>query len=276
MENLELPANPENKTVVQVEEITNTHAVEIYKGASTLELEKADQEKLFASFEMEQYEIRPDGHIYVPQALIRGRLNSVVGVGQWAIVLLRDRVEQLNEKSYKLFYDGALLIRGKFVSRSTGEATYFTTNPNQSWASALESGKSDCMVRCVKDLGIALEVYQPAFVRKWQKEYAKRVWVQDRQERKVMWRRIDVDPFNNETGDWQAKFSVPGHEPKKPIEATKINPVSREWLDQIDDCKNLTDLTALYNMNKKDIDAWPELFKAFKDRQAKLKTPVKK
>jgi hypothetical protein len=266
MENSELQPT-ENNQVAPIKETQSNHSIEIYNGASTIQIEKADQEMLCAPFDDLQYEIRPDGYLYVPQALIRGRFNSRIGIGQWAIVLLRDWFEPISEQANKLYYDGAILIRGKFASRSIGEATYYTNNRNQSWASALESGKSDCMVRCAKDLGIALEVYDPGFVRRWQKEYAKRVWVQEKQEKKVLWRRKDVDPFPNETGDWIARTSVPQPEQKKPA----ANPVTDQWKEELAKCSKPDELISLYNKNKKVVDEWLELKEAFKAREIEVK-----
>lgn len=178
---------------------------DIYVQASTLELTADEQKNLMAPFDDDEYEIRPDGFIYIPQALIKKRLNDVVGIGQWAIIKIKDHAREVKQDLFKVFFDGALMIRGKFASRSVGEASYSIKNSNQSEASALEAAKSDTIVRCCKDLGIASEVHQPAFCRKWQKKYAVKVYVKKksldgRDITEVAWRRKDVDPFFNETG----------------------------------------------------------------------------
>lgn len=51
--------------------------------------------------------------------------------------------------------------------------------------------KSNSLMRCCKDLGIASELWDPLFIRKWKELNAVSVWVQDiksKQKRKV-WRR---------------------------------------------------------------------------------------
>lgn len=256
----------ENMQVVHTPEPESNFSIEVYSGASTLQLTEEESRKLSARFEDDEIEIRPDGFLYVPQALIRQRLNKVIGAGAWSIVLLREKIEQLTEKSNKLYFDGAMMIRGKFVARSIGEASYFTTNQNQSRASALEAAKSDCMVRCVKDLGIALEVYEPAFCRKWQKQFAIKVWVKEpNRDKKTLWRRRDVDPFPYETGEFTPVPSVPVKEEKK-----VVSPITEEWKTELSNRKTKEDLIALYNQNKKVVDEWPELKKAFKDREAEL------
>lgn len=258
VENMQVVHNPEPET---------NYSIEVYNGASMLQLTKEESEQLSARFEDDEIEIRPDGFLYVPQALIRQRLNKVIGPGAWSIVLLREKIEPLKENSNKLYFDGALMIRGKFVARSIGEASYFTTNQNQSRASALEAAKSDCMVRCVKDLGIALEVYEPAFCRKWQKQFAKKVWVKEpNRDAKTLWRRSDVDPFPYETGDWVAKPTVAQKEEKK-----VASPITEEWKQELANRKTPEDLIALYNQNKKVVDEWPELKVAFKQREIEVK-----
>lgn len=301
--------------------------VDVYIHASTLELTAEEQEKLMAAFDDQEYEIRPDGHIYIPQALIKERLNKVIGVGQWALVKIMDRFEQIKEGQYRMFFDGALMIRGKFASRSVGESTYYQSNANQSWASALEAAKSDTIVRCCKDLGIADEIYKPAFVRKWQKAYAVKVFVKKEfngvTKNEIAWRRKDVEPFFNETGPVPTgAFSVPeqknpafngGSKEKKPyqadpgekpwlnegpdyhnvvkdIEAGKTNMekirsawrlnkavasaldglIKESWKKRLSVCKTMADLTKVYNDNKVEVDASPDILKLFTERRSEV------
>lgn len=53
--------------------------------------------------------------------------------------------------------------------------------------------KSNALMRCCKDLGIASELWDPVFIRKWKALNAVDVWavdVKSKQRRKV-WRRKD-------------------------------------------------------------------------------------
>jgi hypothetical protein len=223
--------------------------VDVYINASTLSLTTEENQKLMAPFADDEYEIRPDGFIYIPQALIKRRLNEVLGVGQWALVKINDRFEEKKAGVYRIFFDGALMIRGVFASRSVGESMYNETNPNQSWASALEAAKSDTIVRCCKDLGIASEVHQPAFVRAWQKKNAVKVFVKKEKANGVegtdiAWRRKDVDPFYNETGLVpNGQFKVPsqpassGPNTHKP--AAKQADGGLPWLNEGPDYNNV-------------------------------------
>mgnify|MGYP003745139539 CR=1 FL=1 len=233
------------QTMQSKENLPAVLPVDVYINASTLELTADEQTKLMAPFADEEYEIRPDGFIYIPQALIKRRLNEVIGVGQWALVKVHDRYEQIKEGRYRMYFDGALMIRGKFASRSVGEAVYNQSNDNQSWASALEAAKSDTIVRCCKDLGIASEVHQPAFVRRWQKANAIKVFVKKTdfkgvEKSEIAWRRKDVDPFYNESGPvpTHGQFVVPGKPADntpaghKPAQQQSAGTSDKPWLNE--------------------------------------------
>lgn len=188
-----------------------------YAGASMLQLSESEAKNLAAPFVDSDYEIRPDGFIYLPQAIALKRLNEVLGIGRWALLNINAWKQELGVNQAKVFYDGALVVRGSFVARSVGEAQYNLDNKNQSWASALESAKSDCRQRCCKDLGIANDAWTPSFVRRWQKDNAVRVFVKRDGATKndIVWRRKDVDPFWNEVSEVPAGFrmeSQPGRE----------------------------------------------------------------
>jgi len=276
MENLE----PQPKENLQVAELSPEEmGVDIYKGASMLRLTPDEQKELMAPASADDYEIRPDGFIYLPAALVRKKLNQVIGIGQWAVICQGTRKEDLSDKQARIYFDGVLMIRGNFISRATGENSYSFSNQNQSWASAVEAAKTDCLTRCVKDLGIATESREPSFIRKWQKQYAVRVWAKvneyDRQKNgwiekpKILWRRKDVDPFPNETGlvNENPQPTVPQAAKKEP----QPQPVTEEWNATLKECKTLPELTALYNQNKAQVDGWPELKEAFTKRQHSIK-----
>jgi len=276
MENLE----PQPKENLQVAELSPEEmGVDIYKGASMLRLTPDEQKELMAPASADDYEIRPDGFIYLPAALVRKKLNQVIGIGQWAVICQGTRKEDISDKQARIYFDGVLMIRGNFISRATGENSYSFSNQNQSWASAVEAAKTDCLTRCVKDLGIATESREPSFIRKWQKQYAVRVWAKvneyDRQKNgwiekpKILWRRKDVDPFPNETGlvNENPQPTVPQAAKKEP----QPQPVTEEWNATLKECKTLPELTALYNQNKAQVDGWPELKEAFTKRQHSIK-----
>ncbi|MCU7495164.1 MAG: hypothetical protein HF314_04715 [Ignavibacteria bacterium] len=183
----------------------------MYQKASLLTVTEKEQKALEAPLNPDEVEIRPDGLIYYPQVFYREKLNSIFGIGQWALIQ-----HSISKIGNTLCFDGSLYVRGCFVSRALGEHEYYENNRNTSWASVYEAAKSDCLVRCCKDLGIAKELWQPAYGRDWVKKYAVKVFVEvkDRQtgktETKAQWRRKDADPF------WNEKGIVPGSKYEPP------------------------------------------------------------
>jgi hypothetical protein len=195
----------------QEAQMRGNNAVVTYTNASMLKLTDEEQAKLQAPVDTNEVEIRPDGLLYLPQVFVRDRLNTSFGIGQWA--LLQHGVTEIEGV---LCFDGSLYVRGAFVARAMGEAKYIVSNTQQSWASVYESAKSDCLVRCCKDLGIAKELWQPAFGRKWQTEHAIKVWrdktwnPKSKKDGVYQWRRKDVDPFYDEpTGKKQPGNTEP-------------------------------------------------------------------
>lgn len=56
-----------------------------------------------------------------------------------------------------------------------GEQEYFD---REGIPTATEGCKSNALMRCCKDLGVASELWDPRFIRKFMKEWAKEVWVE--------------------------------------------------------------------------------------------------
>lgn len=196
---------PENQVALD-------HKIEIYQGASLLKIDDKEQAALHAGFDRALIEIRPDGLIYLPQVFWRGRLNQTFGIGQWCLV----PKSQIKDPDHnKLYIEGVLMVRGHYVATAVGEAEYHESNSNQSWASVWESAKSDCITRCCKDLGIASELWQPEFIRKWIDEFAVKVFVTDKSgKRKPQWRKKTAAPFWNEVQPGQQNNQQPAQQPQ--------------------------------------------------------------
>ena len=277
------------------------NSIAIYTGASALQLTKDEQTNLLADFDTNQIEIRPDGLIYLPQAFWRQRLNTTLGIGQWALVVKGSHKDP--ERS-KLYLQGVLMIRGCYVAESVGEAEYHENNSNQSWASVWEAAKSDCITRCCKDLGIASSLWQPQFAQAWVAENAVKVFVnakkwnpatkQKEDKKEVQWRKRDAAPFWNETGlvptDNQNNNAAPkAKTPAKPsVPITTPDPSSPQMRDEryykqtndveliielINDPKaTIAEIRMFANVNVAFFQTNPELADRIKKRMAELKT----
>ena len=83
-----------------------------------------------------------------------------------------------------------LTCHARLVSIARGEMEYFTPEgiPN-----SVEGCKSNALMRCCKDLGIASELWDPRYIRKFMKDFAKEQWVvhQISNKRKKLWMRKD-------------------------------------------------------------------------------------
>jgi hypothetical protein len=166
---------------------------------------------LLQKIDDDQVEIRPDGLVYLPEIRYRRILNRTFGPGAWALM---PRSIDLGDNM--LYYRGALFVHGRFVSEAIGEQQYFPNNDRMSYATAAEAAKSNCLVRCCKDLGIASDLWDPTFTRQWLATYAVEVWCQNRQDphkRKKFWRKrtaaaVDFWPWIEMDGESNAQKAV--------------------------------------------------------------------
>ena len=63
----------------------------------------------------------------------------------------------------------------RLVSIARGEQQYFDP---EGIPTATEGCKSNALMRCCKDLGIASELWDPVFLRKFMAQHAREVWVE--------------------------------------------------------------------------------------------------
>lgn len=288
-------------------QVANFDPAQVYNGASSLKLTETERKNLAAPFENLEYEITPQGYMYLPQAVSLKRLNDVIGIGEWGLLLIGTGAQKIQGDTIKVFYDGALMIRNCFVSRATGEATYSEKNNGQSYASALEAAKSDCRQRCCKDMGIANDAWNPTFIRRWQKEHAIKVMVIKENKQMAIWRRKDLDPYPNEVGMAPDKPTV--NPPKAPanelpwlnIPSTEYDTaikellegktitelkkeyrssgntfniltetLKKEWNTRLQTCKTTVTLTESFTANEKEIKEYSWLHAMFHARKAEI------
>lgn len=171
----------------------NTQVARSYDGASMLALQAEEADKLAEGFGPDEVDIRPDGLVYLPQTFFRRRLNSVFGPGSWCMIP-RGPLTMDGDGDQRIMYrEYALFVRGSFIAEAVGGQRYFEKNPEQDYSAAAESVKSDAITRTCKDLGIASELWDPAFVEKWKATFSVKVW--NEKKGKFNWRRKDREPF---------------------------------------------------------------------------------
>ncbi|EXF84503.1 hypothetical protein CFIO01_12601 [Colletotrichum fioriniae PJ7] len=158
-----------------------------YHGLGTARFPKEVVDILLQPVNPSDVEVKPDGIIYLPEIKYRRILNQAFGPGGWGLVPKGDVV--VGEKVVTREY--ALIAEGRFISQAQGENGYFSI---ENLPSAVEGCKSNALMRCCKDLGVASDLWDPVFIRQFRKEYADEVWAEHvtTKRKKLVWTRKDV------------------------------------------------------------------------------------
>lgn len=278
----QLQLAPENLQVA----LPSEQITALFATVSHLQITTEESQKLTAPFPDEVVEIRPDGHIYIPQTYYRQRLNEVLGIGQWGLIQkgsYQDVTEKEGKTKTKFYLPGILVIRKCMVSEAVGEAELHDDNDQQSAASCWEAAKSDCITRCCKDLSIGTQVYQPNYIREWQKNHAVRVWVEKKT--KPQWRRRDAIAFWNEKGivdenkpsAGNAFMNHPEHTKPWLNKYTKSGGITGEWNKLEKDINEgrltaIAEIDAAFRING---ETKNEVLRMLKDAKEKKSPPTK-
>lgn len=150
-----------------------------YERAGTLELSPEQSAALMAPFPDEAFQRGAGGNaqlIYIEHAHLRDRLNSVLGLGQWAIVRMRphwaeefefySKTKSATHKGTRIFAECALIVKGCFVAEAIGSMDYF---PNQAtnFADAAKGAVTSAFRRCASDFGVGLQAWKKDFCTGW-------------------------------------------------------------------------------------------------------------
>ncbi|KAJ5814225.1 Mitochondrial genome maintenance [Penicillium pulvis] len=126
---------------------------------------------LLAEIDPKEIEIKPDGIVYLPEIKYRRVLNQAFGPGAWGLVPRSESI--VTPKTVTREY--ALVCHGRLVSVARGEQDYFSPD---GIPTATEGCRSNALVRCCKDLGIASELWDPRWIRKYKAQYTREVFVE--------------------------------------------------------------------------------------------------
>ncbi|XP_046842042.1 mitochondrial genome maintenance protein mgm101 homolog [Xenia sp. Carnegie-2017] len=165
---------------------------------------------LMAPINNDDIEIKPDGLLYLPEIKYRRILNESFGPGGWALLPRGESLQFQNErdKSQLITREYALFCCGRYVSQSVGEHTFYGQG-NMVYGKAMEAAKSNALVRCCKDLGIASELWDPKFVSDWKEKFATSVWCEHSitAEKRKLWHRSDREPAKIFSYPWKLMAS---------------------------------------------------------------------
>lgn len=158
-----------------------------FQGLSASPFSKEISDTLLAPIEPADIEIKPDGMIYLPEIKYRRILNRAFGPGGWG---LAPRGET-NVSAKVVSREYALVCLGRLVAVSRGEQEYFDPS---GIATATESCKSNALMRCCKDLGVASELWDPRFIREFKAKHCVEVFVEHvtTKRKRKLWRRKDA------------------------------------------------------------------------------------
>ncbi|KAJ3207297.1 hypothetical protein HDU67_007544 [Dinochytrium kinnereticum] len=150
-----------------------------YKGASQEPFPKHIVDVLLGEIPDKDIEIKPE-------IKYRRILNRAFGPGGWGLVPRGPHT--IGNRTISREY--ALFCLGRFVSQARGEQDYFSED---GLPTATEGCKSNALMRCCKDLGIASELWDPAFIREFKQRACVNVWAVSGSSgaRKSIWRRAD-------------------------------------------------------------------------------------
>ncbi|KAJ5556312.1 Mitochondrial genome maintenance [Penicillium frequentans] len=126
---------------------------------------------LLAEIDPKEVEIKPDGIVYLPEIKYRRVLNQAFGPGAWGLVPRSESI--VTPKTVTREY--ALVCHGRLVSVARGEQDYFSPD---GIPTATEGCRSNALVRCCKDLGIASELWDPRWIRKYKAQHTREVFVE--------------------------------------------------------------------------------------------------
>ncbi len=191
-------------------------AVEQYGGISVLAVTEKQEQILVEPVKISEIEIKPTGEIYMCHIQYRRRLNKAFGIGQWALKpvggFVKTQKSNFGKTQQTVCREYALYISGKFAASAIGEATYIEENMQMTWSDACEATKSNAIMRCCKDIGIGLEMWDKKFTEQFKKEHC--VCVFRKGSPKTHWRLKESEPFYDETGKPAGK---PETRPPQPI-----------------------------------------------------------
>jgi len=169
-------------------------------GFGRAQISKDEAATLAAPMELDELAILPGGEVYPPQVFLRRKLNATFGPGGWGLRPCAN--PQMQGRT--IVQPWLLMVRDQPVSVAYGEADYQEENKRTTWATALESCKSNALMRCCKDLGIAGECWDRRFQHQFRDQHCVLVKVKaynrrsQQHELDEWWRRRDDPPFPEE------------------------------------------------------------------------------
>jgi hypothetical protein len=180
---LEVIGRIKSTAEARIESVNNLLS-KAYEQASKLQLTADEIKTLTADFEDSDFRrgaAGKDNLIYIEHQSLRNRLNKVIGIGQWSLIIRRNWTEEFEVPprppskvatvGVRVYVEAILIVRGCYVGEAVGDGTYYKSNASGNLGDALESAKSAALRRCCKEFGIGLQAWNKDFCDGWQQKY---------------------------------------------------------------------------------------------------------
>lgn len=178
------PATEQSSTFAFAEELNQDYSLASFSGASSVPFNSEITSVLTEPVDEELIEIKPDGSCYLPEVHYRRILSKAFGVGGWSLIPRGPHSMQGNVLSREY----ALFANGKYISQARGHTS--VTGNFQNPALCTEAVRSNALMRCCKDLGIAASLWDNQLINQWKSRYATRKSITDYQGRnKIVWEK---------------------------------------------------------------------------------------
>lgn len=149
--------------------------------AATLQLTPDETDRLTAEFPDADFLPGAAGKenlIYIQHSALRGRLNAVLGLGQWALIVRESWNEDFMTKGnpskglppqagVRVYVRGMMLVRGCYVGESVGDMDYYPGNAAQNYGDAFEGAKTAAFRRCAKEFGVGVQAWDKHWCDSW-------------------------------------------------------------------------------------------------------------
>ena len=166
------------------EEALQDYSLPSFKNASESSFSAEIANLLSEPVDEQLIEIKPDGRCYLPEVQYRRILTKAFGIGGWSLIPRGPHSIQGNVISREY----ALFAMGRYISQARGHTTISGSFQNP--AMCTESVRSNSLMRCCKDLGIASSLWDNSVTAQWKAKYALRKSVTDYQGRtKYIWEK---------------------------------------------------------------------------------------
>lgn len=178
------PGTEQSSTFAFAEELNQDYSLASFSGASSAPFNSEITSVLTEPVDEELIEIKPDGSCYLPEVHYRRILSKAFGVGGWSLIPRGPHSMQGNVLSREY----ALFANGKYISQARGHTS--VTGNFQNPALCTEAVRSNALMRCCKDLGIAASLWDNQLINHWKSRYATRKSITDYQGRnKIVWEK---------------------------------------------------------------------------------------